>query len=64
MELNNLMDKLLEFLSEMKTESALAEIAQVLKRLLADLDSDARERYLMNLIEQSKGDKVTSMVHY
>lgn len=57
------MDKLLKTVSQMKTEEALTEIAQILKRLLSDMDSDAREQYLMNLIEQSKGDKVTSMVH-
>jgi len=28
-------------------------------RLLQDLDTDARERFLMNLIEQSEGDKVS-----
>lgn len=50
------MDKLLKTVSQMKTEEALTEIAQILKRLLSDMDSDAREQYLMNLIEQSKGD--------
>lgn len=57
------MDELFKIVSQMETETALAEIAQILKRLLSDLDSDARERYLMNLIGQSKGDKVTGMVH-
>ncbi len=57
------MDELFNIVSQMKTETALTEIAKALKRLLSDLDSKSRERYLMNLIEQSKGDKVTGMVH-
>lgn len=57
------MDKLIETLSPMAPEEALSEITKVLGRLLEDLDNDARERYLMNLIEQSGGDKVSSMVH-
>ena len=47
----------------MDPEKALAQIIQVLVRLLADLDDDARERFLMQLIDQSEGDKVSSMVH-
>lgn len=57
------MDKLIETLSHMAPEEALSEITKALGRLLEDLDNDARERYLMNLIEQSGGDKVSSMVH-
>jgi len=57
------MDELFNIVSQMKTETALTVIAKALKRLLSDLDSKSRERYLMNLIEQSKGDKVTGMVH-
>ncbi|HMA67683.1 MAG TPA: hypothetical protein VKO20_07675 [Desulfosalsimonadaceae bacterium] len=57
------MDELFNIVSQMKTETALTEIAKALKRLLSDLDSKSRERYLMNLIEQSKGDKITGMVH-
>lgn len=57
------MEKLLEAISRMSSEEALSQITEILGRLLADLDSDSRERFLMNLIEQSKGDKVTSMVH-
>lgn len=47
----------------MAPEKALAEITTVVERLLADLDDSARERFLMNLIGQSEGDKVSSMVH-
>jgi hypothetical protein len=57
------MDKLFEVVSLMDPEEALAEIAMVLERLLADLDDEARERFLMNLIGQSEGDKLSSLVH-
>ncbi|MCF8105205.1 MAG: hypothetical protein K9K64_06955 [Desulfohalobiaceae bacterium] len=57
------MDKLLEAISSMPPEEALSQITEILGQLLADLDSDARERFLMNLIEQSQGDKVSSLVH-
>jgi hypothetical protein len=57
------MDKLLEAISRMPPEKALSQITEILGRLLADLDSEARERFLMHLIEQSKGDKVSSLVH-
>jgi hypothetical protein len=57
------MDRLFEIVSHMAPEAALSEITQVLGRLLQDLDQDARERFLMNLIGQSEGDKVSGMVH-
>jgi hypothetical protein len=57
------MDKLFEIISHMPPEEVLPEITNVLERLLQDLDNDARERFLMNLIEQSEGDKVSGMVH-
>lgn len=57
------MDKLFEIISRMAPEEALSEITDVLGRLLRDLDPDARERFLMTLIGQSEGDKVSGMVH-
>ena len=57
------MDKLLEWASRMAPEAALSEITGVLGRLLHDLDPDAREQFLMNLIGQSEGDKISGMVH-
>jgi len=57
------MDKLFEIISHMAPEEALSEITKVLGRLLQDLDHDARERFLMNLIANSEGDKVSGMVH-
>jgi hypothetical protein len=57
------MDELFEIISRTDPETALAEITKIFGRLLADLDNDARERFLMNLIEQAEGDKVSSLVH-
>jgi hypothetical protein len=57
------MDKLFEITSQMAPEEALSEITKVLGRLLQDLDTETRERFFMNLIEQSEGDKVSGMVH-
>lgn len=57
------MDVLFETISGMNPEDALAEITAVLERLLADLDSDARERYLLNLIGKAEGDKISGMVN-
>ncbi len=57
------MDKILETLSNMPPEQALTQLTEVMGQLLADLDSDSRERFVMNLLEQSKGDKVSSLVH-
>lgn len=57
------MDKLFEVISHMAPEEALSEITKVMGRLLQDLEHDARERFLMTLIAQSEGDKVSGMVH-
>jgi len=57
------MDELFEIISHMAPEEALSEITTVAGRLLADLDVNARERFLVNLIDQSEGDKVSGMVH-
>ena len=52
------MDKLFD-LTPIAPEGALSEITNALGRLLQELDTDARERFLMNLIEPSEGDKVS-----
>lgn len=57
------MNHLFKILSLMDPEKALADITTILGDLLADLDKDARERFMINLIGQSEGDKVNSMVH-
>jgi len=57
------MDELLKIVSRMAPENALAQITRVMERLMADLDQDARDRFLMDLVGQSGGDKVSSLVH-
>ena len=57
------MEKLLKLIASMPPEEALSKITTITRTLLADLDSDSRERFLMNLIGKSEGDKVTGMVH-
>ncbi len=57
------MDELFEMISSMPPENALSEITKILSRLLEDMDSEARERFLMNLITKFEGDKVTSLVN-
>lgn len=57
------MDELFDLISRMAPEEALSEITRALGRLLADLDIETRERFLMNLIGQSEGDKVSGLVH-
>jgi hypothetical protein len=57
------MDELFQMISRLPPEEALTRITKVLESLLADLDKDARERFLMNLIRQSENDKVAGLVH-
>ena len=57
------MNEIFEYISRMAPEKALSEITKAVESLMADLDSEARERFLMNLIGQSEGDKVAGMVH-
>jgi hypothetical protein len=57
------MNEILKIISRMAPEEALSEITKAVERLLADMDSEARERFLMNLIGQSEGDKIAGMVH-
>lgn len=57
------MDELFGIIERMGPEEALSKITTVVARLVADLDDDARKRFMMNLINQAEGDKVTGMVH-
>ncbi len=57
------MDELFEIVSRMAPEDALSEMTKVLGRLMRDLDNEERERFLVNLVEQSEDDKVSGMVH-
>jgi hypothetical protein len=47
----------------MEPKEAVAEMTEALKKLLPLLDEDERIRFFMNLVGESSGDNVSSMVH-
>ncbi len=47
----------------MDPAEALAEISTVLKDLFAKMGEEARSQFLWDLMGESRGDKVTSLVH-
>jgi hypothetical protein len=47
----------------MDPEEALGEIAAALKTLFAGLDEETRTRFVLDLVGESEGDKVSSLVH-
>lgn len=57
------MDELFQIIAHMAPEEALSHITLILERLLADLDKDGRDRFLMHLISQSESDKLAGLVH-
>lgn len=57
------MDEISKILGSMEPRAALAAMAAALKRLFADLDDEARAGFLMDLLGEAEGDKVSSLVH-
>ncbi len=57
------MEEILKMVSRMDPEKALAELSRVLKVLFAALGEEARSQLLWDLMGESKGDKVSSLVH-
>lgn len=57
------MEEILKLISGMDPKNALKEIAKGLKVIFPLLDEAARTRFFMELTGESKGDKVSSMVH-
>ena len=57
------MDEIMKMVERMDPEEALAEMAKALKRLFLVLDEEARTRFLLDLVGESQGDKVSSLVH-
>ena len=47
----------------MDPEEALTEISKVLKVLFSALGEEARSQFLWDLMGESQGDKVSSLVH-
>ncbi len=50
-------------IDRMEPGEAVAEMGEALKRLLPILDEEDRTRFVMNLVGDSGGDKLSSMVH-
>ncbi len=57
------MEEMLKIVSRMDPEIALTEIGKVLKVIFSALGEEARSQFLWKLMGESKGDKVTSLVH-
>ncbi len=57
------MEEMLKIISRMDPEEALAEISRVLKVLFSALGDEARSQFLWELMGESRGDKVSSLVH-
>jgi hypothetical protein len=57
------MNEIKKIIGLMDTEDALREISMALKELFANLGEEARSQFLWDLMGESKGDKVTSLVH-
>ncbi|MDR3631141.1 MAG: hypothetical protein P4L42_12490 [Desulfocapsaceae bacterium] len=57
------MKEILKIVDGMDPEDALDEIAKVLKVLFSTLEEEARSQFLWNLMGESRGDKVSSLVH-
>ncbi len=57
------MEEMLKIVGRMDPEEALAEISKVLKALFSDLGEEARSQFLWDLMGESSGDKVSSLVH-
>jgi hypothetical protein len=57
------MEEILKIVGQMDPEEALTKIAKVLKVLFSSLGEEARSQFLWDLMGESGGDKVSSLVH-
>ncbi|OIP95803.1 MAG: hypothetical protein AUK55_06150 [Syntrophobacteraceae bacterium CG2_30_61_12] len=57
------MEEMLKIVGRMDPEQALTEISKVLKMLFSVLGEEARSQFLWELMGESRGDKVSSLVH-
>ena len=57
------MEEMLKMVDGMDPEDALVEISKVLKVLFSTLGEEARSQFLWELMGDSRGDKVSSLVH-
>ena len=57
------MEEILKIVGHMDPEEALNEISKALKVLFSALGEGARSQFLWDLMGDSQGDKVSSLVH-
>jgi hypothetical protein len=57
------MEEILKIACRMDPEKALEEIAKVLEVLFSALGEEARSQFLWDLMGETRGDKVSSLVH-
>jgi len=57
------MEEMLKIVGRMDPEIALTEIGKALKVVFSALGEEARSQFLWDLMGESKGDKVSSLVH-
>jgi hypothetical protein len=57
------MEEMLKIVDRMDPEEALNEISKVLKVLFSTSGEEARSQFLWDLMGESQGDKVSSLVH-
>ncbi len=57
------MEEILKIVGRMDPEEALEEISKALRVLFSALGEEARSQFLWELMGESRGDKVSSLVH-
>jgi hypothetical protein len=57
------MEELQDVIAGMDPKEALSGIAEALKILFRDVDEESKSQFLLTLVGDSEGDKLSSMVH-
>ena len=57
------MEEIHKMIDTLDPQKALTEISKILKTLFSTLDEESRSQFLWELMGESGGDKVSSLVH-
>lgn len=57
------MKALHEILQTLEPAAALTELTPIVKQILTHLEEEDRVKFVTDMIDESHGDKITSMVH-
>ncbi|MCU0575172.1 MAG: hypothetical protein MUC41_19620 [Syntrophobacteraceae bacterium] len=57
------MEEIERIINRMDPEEVLAEITRILQTLFSTLGAEVRSQFLWELMGESRGDKVSSLVH-